>query len=262
MAPILFPATDDGRFRSAFGGGDYQLELDTNSSDICSVIYPTLSTGSRLRVNLILVGIDGLDASSAKTDRDIAQAMEVVNAIYGTMGISVEVAQFIDASPQVRDQYRIIRDFYDVFNLVATSTSPGPSAEDSLSVNVFLIEDFQVSEAPGLLGVSTGIPGMAGLHGNSGSGLVFSAISLGDDNRALGQTMAHEIGHFVGLRHTTEHLGLDHDPITDTPECLFPDLGFICPDADNFMFAYALGANQTKTTDGQAFVVTRSPLVQ
>jgi hypothetical protein len=262
MAPMLFPATDDSRFRDAFGGGDYSLRTNTEANEICSVILPKLAEGTLLRVNLVLVGVSGLSASTAKTDRDLGQVLEIVRSIYTSMNIDVELTSVSDATDQVTAQYSVMRDFYDVFNLVATSQSPGPSAEESLSVNVFLIEDFQVSEAPGLLGVSTGIPGMAGLHGNSGSGLVFSAVSLGDDNRTLGQTMAHEIGHFLGLRHTTEHLGLEHDPITDTPECLFPDLGFICPDAENFMFAYALGSNQTKTSSGQAFVVRRSPLVQ
>jgi len=79
----------------------------------------------------------------------------------------------------------------------------------------------------------------------------------------LGQTLAHEVGHFLGLRHTTEHQGVSEDPITDTPSCPSPDDAYRCRDSTNFMFPFALGGDsQTVITDGQGFVLRRSPLVQ
>ena len=33
------------------------------------------------------------------------------------------------------------------------------------------------------------------------------------------QTFAHELGHWLGLSHTSERDGTAHDPIADTPEC-------------------------------------------
>ncbi|MEM1348241.1 MAG: M43 family zinc metalloprotease, partial [Myxococcota bacterium] len=147
--------------------------------------------------------------------------------------------------------------------LLATSEPPGDELDDVLSVNAFLVEDFNIPDMRGLLGVSGGIPGAAGLHGTNGSGLVFSTASLGTDNATLGQTFAHELGHFLGLRHTTEHLGRAHDPITDTPECLSPDFGYLCEDARNFMFAFSLGGGeQIQSTPGQAYVLRRNPLVK
>lgn len=263
LAPILFPASDASQFANAFGGGEYTLTVESRASEICHYVVPQLSEGKRVAINLTFVGVPGVTAASAKNDRDIKQMVELMRTIYGKMGITVEVKNYIDASAQVSQSYGIIRDFYDVFNLVATSTSPGTSSSDALSVNVFLIEDFNVSDAPGLLGVSTGIPGMAGFHGSSGSGLVFSTASLGEDNVTLGQTLAHEVGHFLGLRHTTEHKGLDEDPITDTPRCAYPDLAFLCKDATNFMFPFSLGSgDQTVVSAGQGFVVRHNPLVQ
>ncbi len=261
LAPILFPASDSTAFKNAFGPGDYTLSVTTTATDLCYYVIPKTSPGTTLAVNLYFVGTS-VNASAAKTNANVKQVVDIVKRIYSSMGITASVSNYFDASAEVTSQYSIIRDFNDVYNLVASSQSPGTTAAESLSVNVFLIQDFNISEAPGLLGVSTGIPGMAGLHGNSGAGLVFSSASLGSDNTQLGQTMAHEIGHFLGLRHTTEHYGSAHDPISDTPECLAPDLAFLCGDATNFMFAYALGGDQSKTTAGQAFVVKRSPLVQ
>jgi len=261
MAPILFPASDADRFRTAFGPGNYELTINTRASEICYYVIPKTAEGRTLHVNFYFVGTS-INASQARTSADIGAVMRVVQSIYSSMGVTASVANYFDAEPAVAQQYGILRDFYDIFSLVATSKDPGTTADEKLSVNVFLIQDFNISEAPGLLGVSTGIPGVAGLHGSSGSGLVFSAKSLGRDNSQLGQTMAHEIGHFLGLRHTTEHGGSAHDPITDTPECIIPDLAQLCRDSDNFMFAFALGSGQTKTTPGQAFVVRRSALVK
>ncbi len=261
LAPIQFPASDASNFRDAFGPGEYTLEVSTQASELCWYVIPKTSPGTQLDINLYFVGTS-ISANEAQGSSSVRRVEQVVQSIYNDMGVTAQVANYIDASDSVSQQYGIIRDFYDVFNLVATSEATGDTADEALTVNVFLIEDFNISEAPGLLGVSTGIPGMAGLHGNSGAGLVFSAASLGRDDQQLGQTMAHEIGHFVGLRHTTEHYGSAHDPITDTPECLAPDLAFLCEDSDNFMFAFALGGEQNDTTPGQAFVVQRSALIK
>ncbi len=261
LAPLLFPASDASNFRDSFGPGEYTIDVSTSANELCYYIIPKTSPGTQLDINLYFVGTS-VNASQAQSDSDVREVVSVVESIYRDMDVTANVVNYFDAAPTVAQSYGIIRDFYDVFELVATSQAPGSTAEENLSVNVFLIEDFNISEAPGLLGVSTGIPGMAGLHGNSGSGLVFSTASLGQDNQQLGQTMAHEIGHFLGLRHTTEHGGSAHDPITDTPECILPDLAFLCNDSDNFMFAFALGGSQRETTAGQSFVVRRSPLVK
>jgi hypothetical protein len=262
LAPILFPSTDASPLSSSFGPGEYSMTVSSPANEICYYVIPKLAEGTQIDVNLYFVGVPGLTASAAQSDGDIRQVVQVMQSIYQTMGINVTIANYFDATESVAQQYSIIRNFNDVFTLAASSQAPGNTLDENLSVNVFLINDFNISEAPGLLGVSNGIPGMAGLHGNSGAGLVFSTASLGSDNGQLGQTMAHEIGHFLGLRHTTEHLGSAHDPITDTPECFAPDLQYFCDDAKNFMFAFALGSDQRRTTAGQAFVVRRSPLVK
>lgn len=262
LSPILFPASDSASLKNRFGGGNYTLSVDTNSSRICYYMIPKMAPGTQLDITIYLVGVRGVTAATAPSNSNMQAVVKTMQSIYSSLGITARVATYVDPSKATLDNYSIVRDFNDIFTLVATSEAQGTTREDSLAVNVFLINDFAVSEAPGLLGVSAGLPGMAGMHGNSGSGLVFSTASLGRDNEMLGLTMAHEIGHFLGLRHTTEHGGSAHDPISDTPTCIYPDLGYFCPDAKNFMFPFSLGKDQRNTSAGQSFVVKRSPLVK
>jgi hypothetical protein len=73
--------------------------------------------------------------------------------------------------------------------------------------------------------------------------------------------MAHEIGHYLGLFHTTETDGSTTDPLDDTPNCVgraFPDA---CPDLTNLMFPYA-GSDHTVITSDQAFQLAANPLTR
>jgi len=122
-----------------------------------------------------------------------------------------------------------------------------------------------------------GIPGVASLPAKSGVVISVDAHrrGLALDYVALWTTAAHEVGHWHGLRHTTERWGQPHDYLVDTPQCsTWKDLnknGFVEPfecrgsGAENLMFWY-LDMNQlpTQLTAGQAFVLhsalTMTPL--
>jgi hypothetical protein len=63
------------------------------------------------------------------------------------------------------------------------------------------------------------------MHGTYNSGVAVSMaeyLSYPEEGVAISltaQTMAHELGHQLGLFHTTEADGTMHDPISDTAEC-------------------------------------------
>lgn len=69
---------------------------------------------------------------------------------------------------------------------------------------------------------------------------------------------AHEIGHYLGLGHTTELNGAA-DLLEDTPACADIANG-PCPDADNLMFPISVLREPILTPD-QVFVIERSPLL-
>jgi hypothetical protein len=83
---------------------------------------------------------------------------------------------------------------------------------DRGGVNVFLLR----SMGP-LFGISGGTPGAVGLLGSAQSGLALALDTLGlaRADRAL----LHEIGHQLGLFHTSESDGSSVEPLRDTPVC-------------------------------------------
>ena len=129
------------------------------------------------------------------------------------------------------------------------------------------------------LGIAGGLPGAPTFHGTSGSGIVAAVGPLinGDrvDGGALGFMLAHEIGHSLGLLHTTESTGNTHDVIADTAECPASAdtdgdgkvLGAECSDFDagNVMFWNIRQFIRRQVTPAlsptQADIALRSPLV-
>jgi hypothetical protein len=84
------------------------------------------------------------------------------------------------------------------------------------SVNVFVVRDLGTAA-----GVAGGVPGPPAMHGVAGSGIAIAADLLLEPGFPLdmGGVMAHEIGHQLGLFHTSEADGSVIDPLPDTPEC-------------------------------------------
>ena len=114
-----------------------------------------------------------------------------------------------------------------------------------------------------IAGYSLGLPGPFAAERPTAAVLVslapFASAATGAiDTDGLGTTAAHEIGHYLGLYHTSERDGSEHDPVGDTPECADGEVA--CADAGNVMF-WTGGGGRNKLTAGQGAVMRRHPLV-
>lgn len=266
----------------AVPSGAYTLYLETDGDAPCLYVVGS-DEGTTIDVNIHLVGLEAITAASAPTDQAVQDVLSRVDAIYETVGFKLGKVRFFDADPETAERYRIVRGFDDIRRLTGLSAPPGPTLDDHLSVNLFWVEDIIVTNSSGiLLGASAGIPGAPGMHGNANNGLVFRTTEIGFNNAFIAHIMAHEMSHYIGLRHTTEVLnGLgtqesaDYDalvgvtdPYSDTPICenVLRD-GYSCPDANNLMFPAApveetAGPANGKLSAQQGKALRLNPLIK
>ena len=186
--------------------GTWTFKAYTN--DQVSIALRTGSTPSAATI-LIQPYITGTTWSAG----DISAALNVMSNIYSANGITLTINNTITISDT---QYAAVS---------GTFTDPTTSAlvtqGSTAAVNLFFIEDYSGSWS-GILGNAAGIPGSMGIA-NSWNGVLISlnAHKSGStlDSQLLGETAAHEMGHHLGLFHTTEFGGTEFDIISDTAEC-------------------------------------------
>jgi hypothetical protein len=91
------------------------------------------------------------------------------------------------------------------------------------ALNLYFVRSVFLGEGVPAYGASMGIPGILGSSGEVGSGVMIAVEAHREqgliDFENFWKTVAHESGHWLGLRHTTETDASAHDVIADTPEC-------------------------------------------
>jgi hypothetical protein len=133
------------------------------------------------------------------------------------------------------------------FDEMLTLTSIGGAG----GLHTFLVQE--VFDGASTIGIASGVPGALGTVGNKNSGVMAEILldpSL--ESNLDGSLLAHEIGHFLGLDHTTEFNG-EADLIGDTPACpeqLIQSDPASCPDVDFMMFPRLL-TGKTRLSLGQ-----------
>ncbi len=231
----------------------------------------TLRTGSTPSAATITVQpyITGTTWSA----NDIASALSVMSTIYSQNGITLSVKDTITIS---ESQYATVSSSF-----IDSTTSALVSQGSEDTVNLFFVED-QPSSETAILGVSAGIPGTMSIA-SSWNGVInyLSAHATGStlNSQVLGETVAHEMGHWLGLFHTTESAGASFDPLSDTAQCpisLDGDSdGKVYAEecdgygADNLMFwttwstsSQAAGKTQENLSTEQQYILKYSPIAR
>ena len=239
----------------------YQLQRRRNTGNNFQVKIsrrhglPT-STNPAITIKPFITGTR-FSISSIKT------ALARLTTIYAKSGLTVSVL----APTRVEGaRYAVLS---SNFNDATTSALISAGAPDK--VNIFFVE--QISSTSDLLGSSPTTPASMGLAGTwNGIMIDLSAhqVGLALNTRLLGETAAHEMGHFLGLFHTTERNAVSHDPLADTPECATGESAEACAETDgaNLMFWVSMDltagviSEQTVLTNDQFHVIRHAPIVR
>ncbi len=238
-----------------------------------------------LDLNLHFVGLEVLDAATAGDDADFQAILDGVASVYSGAGISLGKRQYFDIDDEA---FAVLSTNAVGSDELLTLLERHTADRDNRAVNLFFVADIEdSSSSASLLGVSGGVPGPPGLHGTRRSGVAvnmanyLAAVEAGEGlSEAQDEVeliVAHELGHYLGLFHTTEANGAalsgglnGQDPLSDTPTCAdtadadannILSSGECGGDGGNLMFWSPLDG-ATSLSSGQKHVIQRNPVVQ
>ena len=224
----------------------------------CEVIVlarqePPTPTGV-LPIALHFTGSHGLTAESAPQDERLQMALDTLTMIFAQTGLGIELRGYHDV-PGVEEDSSLTE---------VSSTAGYPNdlsklfltgqPEQSDALNIFFVssiyKDLDYEEVGGVvLGIAGGVPGPAFLGPTERSGVAIGTLDISEDDH-LGNVMAHEIGHYLGLFHATERDSIFHDTLMDTEE----------DDPANLMF-WGWSPQQITLSEHQSEVMRSHPFV-
>jgi hypothetical protein len=275
LSPTIVPAAP--QFAAQLEAGQHSFLLNTNSASVCHYVLEESTPGTTLDINVYLVGVPGVTPQNVGNSAAFQKVFQTFNELYASAGVQLGQIRYYTLTEEEQAAYQIIRSEQDTAELVATSKlMENATRDDALSLNVFFVRAMggQLGRQ-GVLGISLGLPGPAGLHGTEASGVIFTSEYMGqqfrdpttgqvvDGDAFTGIIFAHEVGHYLGLFHTIDGdggRGTSYDPLDDTPQCTrgFPDG---CPDINNMMFPLA-GITHREISAGQAWMIQVNPLTK
>ena len=269
--------------RTAVKAGRYTFRLikDGGAATITVDALIKIVTGEpqegTLDLNFFFANVPGLSAESAPGDSDFQVAIAEMRGLYAGRGVQIGDISYCNLSSADRDRFSVIDSVdgpgSELSRMFATSVSAADlGCNGGPAMNFFFVQEIVGGQAGYIiLGIAGGIPGPGTVHGTSHSGVAVTTVDFRADPRELGQVMAHEGGHYLGLFHTTEAEGTAFDPLPDTPECgneldanadgLVDVEECLGHGTANLMFWAAGGADKAVSTD-QGFILLRNPALR
>lgn len=155
-----------------------------------------LLKGRHIHLNIIQVGVDkytdGLttDPSSISNHYDIAAALQKVRDIYAEVGIGIARVLYYDIDTTKANGHEIIDDADEAKTLTAEWSVPN----DGIDIFFVLL----------CVGRRIGISSIGGPCDKNDACVQTGCVIALEDPRYTGQTLAHELGHYLGLEHSVE----------------------------------------------------------
>ena len=176
-----------------------------------------------LDLNVFWVGVD-------RDDTRLDTTIEELDVIFADAAIRIGDVRHVDVKgdlPNVGTTFEMpeargkgFKDLAFIYGVHAEQPALfrlSAGAPDA-AANVFVVDSIDPGKGDPF-GKSGGTPGPPGMHGTGSSGVVVEVGQL------TGRTLAHELGHWLGLFHTSEAMSATGDaacvfePLQDTPEC-------------------------------------------
>lgn len=260
---FTFPGSTSGLLTAAQGlaGGSWTLQLDDllkecavfsdcadpergSTAALYDLTVLTRSGGipakGGLDLAIYIVSEDStLTAAAAPNDHDLQRALAQVQADFARAGICLQTVTYYDVPAWAQMRFNliavsntVIADPCSDYRQLFTLAQPGNN------ISLFLVDGItDASGPPGnrTIGYDGAVPQASSFSGTVAGGAIVSSGDLRDSQRCsatfslscgpdlVGYTMAHEMGHALGLFHPTESQGAtgeDFDPIVDSPQCL------------------------------------------
>ncbi|WP_170127883.1 cell wall-binding repeat-containing protein [Euzebya rosea] len=267
-----FPGQFEG---DTLPAGDYAFTY-SSEAPISRVVALVKSGDPAARQEIDVNYVDVSTVGHVDTPEEQAAVVDVFDTvgeeIMGGFGLHPGATSFTTAPEQVRTDYSVVdsstTDIADLCRAIVDADT------DRRALNFAFVDRItEGGEDVGIDGLSSGLPGSVVL-GGFGVSCVIIATDVPDTEDGqpgilgAGPVAWHEAGHLMGLAHTTQADGIEHDLLADTPECDIAndadDNGEVddveCGElGDNFMFW--TGLSSTMTAD-QAFMLARNPLFQ
>jgi hypothetical protein len=255
----------------------------------------------RKKINVNLIFVQGIYPTY--TVAGIQQAVDRMTNIYSQNSVKIDL-QFTATSISAAE-FQSVADISDQTGTLNDSlgrlyAQNIGGAQNNQALNIYITGD--ETALGGILGISSGIPGVPGITNQIKAGMVIflephrssggaaTALSAAD-LQFMGDTMAHEAAHYLGLFHTNEASGYNaaaaaldklwgsdgKDALIETPYCSSSNdispadgqlsmlecsgSGFTNSGALNLMFWVGDGVTaQTQVTGEQGWVLRSNPL--
>jgi hypothetical protein len=197
--------------------------------DVVAALRTEAGIGVSHLLDLNFVYLPGIPLTSAIAPAmpEFDDLLTLCDEAMAPLGIEVGTVTHRDLD---RPEFSTISSWEEAGEMFRTSATVGQHR----AVNVYCVSWFD-GTLLNVAGLSGGIPGAA-TNGTRDSGIALRIMpTFPEFLDAYAVLFAHEIGHYLGLYHTTETNLLGEDPLSDTPRCNEPDLR-ACPDWDYEMF--------------------------